>query len=125
MTPDRENAIKILNEKFTNSNFAYPEQVIDAWKGLVNDIVTGVYSGSEDEYWNDLSIRNMIEEIGYGQTEEVKQADEEFRKTLIHRDVRNWGYDKTRTDDWWNFGYPKTLTGYLKDHFDSDIRFKN
>lgn len=125
MIPDRKNAIKLLNEKYTNSNFAYPEQVVEAWKLLVKQIVNGEYSGTEDEYWNDLFIRDIIEKIGYNQTKEVKQIDEEFRKTLIHADIRNWGDDESYTDDWWNFGYPKTLKGYLKNHFGSDIRFKN
>lgn len=122
---DRQKAIKILNEKYTNSRFVYPEEVVEAWKVFVNQIINAKYNGNENEYWNDLDTREMIEKIGYSQTKEIKQIDEEFKKTLIHIDVRNWGYDESRTDDWWNFGYPKTLIGYLKDYFESDIRFKN
>jgi len=120
---DRQNAIKILNEKYTNCKFAYPEEVIEAWRTFVKQIVTGEYNGTEDEYWNDVDVRDIIEKIGYNQNEEVKKIDKKFKETLIHTDVRNWGYDESRTDDWWNFGYPKTLKGYLKDNFESDVRF--
>ncbi|MBI5358826.1 hypothetical protein HZB69_04345 [Candidatus Amesbacteria bacterium] len=123
-TLDRQLAIKILNEKYTNSRFAYPEEAAESWKVFVKRIVKGEYEGNENEYWNDLDTRDILEEIGYGQSEDVKKIDREFRGTLIHTDIRNWGCDEARTDDWWNFGYPSALTGYLKDKFESDIRFK-
>lgn len=123
-TLNRQNAIKILSEKYADSKFIYPEEVVESWNIFVRDIVSGAYNGNENEYWNDLDAREIIKAIGYDQSEEVKKMDDNFRKTLIYTDVRNWGYDETRTDDWWNFGYPKTLKGYLKDNFESDIRFK-
>jgi hypothetical protein len=125
MIPDRQNAIKILNKKYSNSRFQNPEEVVLAWKNFVESIVSDKYNGTENEYWNDLDLRMIIEEIGYDRTEEVNKIDENFRNTLTHTNVRNWGYDDKRNDDWWNFGYPSTIQGYLKDNFESDIRFKN
>lgn len=115
--PDREIAIKILNNRYPESKFAGPEEAIEAWKIFVDNIVNGKYDGNENEYWNDLDIRWIIEKIGYGHSVEIKQIDEKFKTTLIHTNVRNWGNDEECKDDWWNFGYPKTLTGYLKDYF--------
>lgn len=116
---DRQGAIKILSEKYPNSRFTYPEEAVESWRIFVRGIVSGEYNGNENEYWNDLDVREIIKTIGYGQSEEVKNIDEDFRKTLIGVSVRNWGYDDSSTEDWWNFGYPKTLEGYLRDYFES------
>jgi hypothetical protein len=121
---NRENAIKILSEKYVNSKFTYPEDVVDSWSVFVRDIVSGKYNGNENEYWNDLDTREIIETIGYGHSEEVKTIDDDFRKILIHTDVRNWRHNNSNIDDWWNFGYPKTLRGYLKNYFKSDFKFR-
>ena len=110
-----------MDQKDNKTRFASPKVAITAWVNFVNQVVNGKYNGNENEYWNDLDTREAIEKMGYGNSEEVKKIDEDFKKTLVHKDVRVWGYDETRNDDWWNFGYPNTATGYLKSYFESSL----
>jgi len=124
MVIDRERAIKILNKKYSNCNLSNPEEIVKTWKDFVKQVKNGKYNGNENEYWNDLDTRKIIEEIGYADYDEVKEIDDEFKKTLIYTDIRNWGYGDSQTDDWWNFGYPKTVIGYLKKYFESDRKFQ-
>lgn len=122
---NRNQAMKVLKENFANSNFHSPEDVVNAWRLVVKQITEGSYNVTENEYWNDLDVRGIIDKIGLNEDIEVKKIDEKFKTTLINTNVRIWGYKKERKDDWWNFGYPNNLSGYLKDYFDSFSKLNN
>jgi hypothetical protein len=114
-------ARRLLNEKFTNSGFTIPEQLITAWDSFVEQLETDKYKGIIEEYWNDLDIRYLIQEIGYGDYPLVREIDNRFKKLLIHTEKRIWECTNKEIDDWWNFGFPKTVTGYLKEEFEGRV----
>lgn|GEM_PF-1823165 len=101
------------------------ERLIKNWIYFVSEIESGSYGGNIEEYWNDLDTRKAIDRIGYGDNNEVKEADDRFRKLLIHTKVRIWGsYDAPKDNhDWWNFGYPKSVDSYLKKEFEKEYRY--
>ncbi len=96
---------------------------INNWTNFVTEIADGTYNGNENEYWDDLDTRLVLNEVGYDNEDRVKTADDIFRKLLIHTDMRTWGYDDNRKDDWWNFGYPKTVNSDLMEEF--EMSYKN
>ncbi len=114
-----EEANNYLKEKYPHSNWQDGiVRDVNNWNRFVHEIANGAYDGTIDEYYNDLDTRLTLNEVGFDNDPRVKVADDIFRPLLICNEMRIWGYVENREDDWWNFGYPKTVNDELKKEFE-------
>lgn len=100
------------------SDNGYPEHIVrggksglaGAYRQFVEQVERGYSLGLED-YRNDLDIRAILRFIGA--EEELVDLDARLRAALDHTDVRVW--ESGDSDPWWDFGYPRNVSGDLLD----------
>ena len=86
--------------------------LIKSWGDFVTEVEQGYCPDcSMDEYWNDLSIRELIHAIGWDA--DARQADERFASLLTATTVKHCHTDRKSDYDFWNYGYPKNATGFF------------
>jgi hypothetical protein len=100
----------------------YPEHIVRGgregllrrWAEFVQELEQGYEFGLED-YRNDLDIRGIIGLIGA--EGEAEQADRRFQSVLTATDRRIW--ESSAGDPWWDFGYPRNVSGKLRADLES------
>jgi hypothetical protein len=116
---DRERASAVLAELSTWLSF---ERLLDLWAEFVNDVETG-YSDSGNEYINDLSIRDLIDELLANLPSDTAASIKDVVKPLDTRfgsatkPSSRIGSGKAPKQDWW-FRLPKRVGG----QFETDLR---
>jgi len=77
------------------------ERLIQRWQKFVAEVERGYCPNCLiDEYWNDLTTRELIHEIGFD--EQVKEADERFRTMLTATNIKHYRRDRASDYDFWN-----------------------
>ncbi|MER7890836.1 hypothetical protein ABTX15_13530 [Micromonospora sp. NPDC094482] len=103
-------------------------QAVDGWSGLIEEIRAG-YDWGVDEYRNDLSCREWIEQALPLLTEPVRanwqgivdELDEKFREVTVDDGAAFWPFGVT--DRWWLRRRPTALVGELArdlGHYEGD-----
>ena len=90
------------------------EGLVKRWNEFVREVEQGYEFGLED-YRNDLDIRGIIRLIGA--EADAREADERLQSLLTAIDRRVW--ESSDGDPWWDFGYPRNVTGDLRADLES------
>jgi hypothetical protein len=98
-----------------------PSSILDRWDNFVSDVREG-YDGNFDEYWNELSARDLIESLltdeVVGSTHEV--ADLRMRVDMADRGLRTMFQEDAQLGEvgqpWWRRGVLRSAGGdYAED----------
>ncbi|GGO17499.1 hypothetical protein [Micromonospora parathelypteridis] len=120
---DYQSALRVgekLRERGWQMVFSLP-QAVDGWSAMIESIREG-YDWNLDEYRNDLSCREWLEQALPLLTEPVRAnwqghvdpLDEEFRAvTVLEDDPSRWPH--SGSDRWWLKRRPRLLVGELAD----------
>lgn len=101
--------------------------MVEAWHQLVAQIEEG-YHDIIEEYWNDLSVRDLLDEllavIPEGSvrswvTQEIEQADQRYRDATREVDKPIFGSGEMA---WWWRRVPNVLVGELRDDLGRTLR---
>jgi len=90
------------------------EGLIRRWEAFVAEVERG-YPLGLDDYRNDLDTRALIAEVGL--ENEVRDADERFRRLLTATGTRVW--ESAPGNPFWDFGYPLNSSGELREELRS------
>ena len=52
-----------------------------------------------------------------GSDSEVRDVDKNFAAMLTATEIKHWHADRNTDYDFWNYGYPKNVTGYFLEDF--------
>lgn len=100
--------------------------MLRSWHDLVAEVETG-YDDVIEEYWNDLSVRDLLEEliavvpegsVRAWVTKEVEQTDLRYRAATDPRDKPIFGSGEMA---WWWMRVPKVLKGELLADFENGL----
>jgi hypothetical protein len=91
------------------------ERLLQQWADFVVSVEDGYCSRcSVDEYWNDLTTRELIHDIG--EDDKVRELDKRFRAMLTATHIKHRYQERQSTYDFWNYGYPKNASGFFLEH---------
>ena len=91
------------------------ERLLRRWADFVLSVENGYCPRClVDEYWNDLTTRELIHDIG--QDAKVKELDERFLAMLTATHIKHRYRERQTNYDFWNYGYPKNASGFFYEH---------
>jgi len=86
------------------------ERLLRKWNNFVAQVEKGYCPDCLiEEYRNHLDTRELIHDIGYG--DQVKDADARFAAMLTATHIKHWHKKRSTDYDFWNYGYPKNVSG--------------